>query len=123
LKKTGATYGQQLIPLPVTTPEAFVESFWSAVTSQTKVIFLSHLTSPTALIFPVQEICQRARQAGIPTIIDGATHQGISSSTWKILGRIFTPVLAIIGGRHENKQIIIIFDQNKLPETFPGSLF
>src|SRR5207302_362414 len=51
-KTTGALYKHQPIPLPVTTPEAFVEQFWAGVTPRTKVVFLSHITSPTALIFP-----------------------------------------------------------------------
>jgi isopenicillin-N epimerase len=71
-RKTGAIYKQQPIPVPVTTPEDFVERFWSGVTSRTRVVFLSHITSPTALVFPVQEICHRARQADIISIIDGA---------------------------------------------------
>ena len=75
-RKTGARYVQQSIPLPLTTTEAFVERFWAGVTERTRVIFLDHLTSPTALIFPVEEICRRARQAGIRTIIDGAHAPG-----------------------------------------------
>ncbi len=75
-KQTGAVYCQQPIPLPLTTPAAFVETFWSAVTPQTKIIFISHITSPTALIFPVNEICRRAQRAGIITIIDGAHAPG-----------------------------------------------
>ncbi len=70
--KTGARYIRHPIPVPVTTPQALADSFWSAVTPATRVIFLSHVTSPTALIFPVGEICRRARAAGILTIIDGA---------------------------------------------------
>src|SRR4051794_40082930 len=70
--KVGAQYIHHHVPLPVTTHADFVESFWSSVTPRTKVIFLSHITSPTALIFPVKEICARAREAGILTVIDGA---------------------------------------------------
>ena len=71
-KTSGAVYKHQPIPLPVTTEEAFVEQFWAGVTPRTKVVFLSHITSPTALIFPLKEICRRARAAGILSVNDGA---------------------------------------------------
>lgn len=71
-KKTGAVYINHPMPMPMTTPEAFVERFWEGVTDKTKVIFLSHITSPTALTFPLEVICKRAREAGIITVIDGA---------------------------------------------------
>lgn len=74
--KMGARVVRQPIPLPVTTHEAFVETFWAGVTPRTKVIYLSHITSPTALIFPIAEICRRAREAGILTVIDGAHAPG-----------------------------------------------
>ena len=67
-----AHYVQAPITTPVTTHDAFVEQFWAHVTPRTRVIFLSHLTSETALVFPVEEICARARAAGILTIVDGA---------------------------------------------------
>jgi isopenicillin-N epimerase len=56
----------------VTTHEDFVDLFWSHVTGRTRAILISHLTSPTSLVFPVKEICARARAAGIATIIDGS---------------------------------------------------
>ena len=71
-QKTGAKYINYPMPLPVTTHEAFVEDFWKGVTPKTKVIYISHITSPTALIFPVKEIVRRAREAGILSIVDGA---------------------------------------------------
>jgi isopenicillin-N epimerase len=75
-KKTGAKYLQKSIPLPVATHQDFVETFWQGVTDRTRIIFLSHITSPTALAFPVKEICERARQEGILTIVDGAHAPG-----------------------------------------------
>lgn len=68
----GAEYVRVPIPLPVTTADDFVERVWSAVTPRTKVLFLSHLTSATALAFPVEELCRRARAAGVLSIVDGA---------------------------------------------------
>jgi len=75
-RKQGAVYINQPIPLPVTTPEAVLEQWWAGVTPRTRVIFLSHITSPTALTWPVKAICQRARAAGILTVVDGAHAPG-----------------------------------------------
>ncbi len=75
-ERTGARIVTQAIPLPYTTPEAFIEALWQGVTARTRVIYLSHITSPTALIFPVEAICARARAAGIITVIDGAHAPG-----------------------------------------------
>src|SRR5258706_2642745 len=68
----GFKYINQPITTPLTTTENFIEEFWQGVTSRTRVICLSHITSPTAIIFPVKEIIQLAREKGILTVIDGA---------------------------------------------------
>lgn len=70
--KVGAKYIHQKISLPLGSKEQFLAEFWSGLTSKTKIIFISQITSPTALIFPVKEICDRAKELGIMTIIDGA---------------------------------------------------
>lgn len=75
-QKTGTTFVEHHIALPVTSHQAFVDSFWADVTPRTRVISISHVTSPTALIFPLAEICRRAREAGILTVIDGAHAPG-----------------------------------------------
>jgi isopenicillin-N epimerase len=75
-RQRGASYVRRPISLPVESAQQFVEGFWEGVTARTRAIFLSHITSPTALIFPLAEICRRARQAGILTIIDGAHAPG-----------------------------------------------
>ena len=71
-REHGFQYINQHIEMPITTEEKFIEDLWRGVTSRTRVIFMSHITSPTAIIFPVKEIIRRARAAGILTVIDGA---------------------------------------------------
>ncbi|HLZ25429.1 MAG TPA: aminotransferase class V-fold PLP-dependent enzyme [Ktedonobacterales bacterium] len=72
----GAVYRTQPISLPVTDAGALADQFWRGVTGRTKVIVISHITSPTALIFPVAEICRRAAAQGILTVVDGAHAPG-----------------------------------------------
>lgn len=71
-QKEGFTYINQPIPTPIHSTQEFIDCLWKGVSPRTRVIFISHITSPTALIFPVEEICRRAREQGILTVIDGA---------------------------------------------------
>ena len=73
---TGARLVRCPIPAPVESSDEIVDLLWSAVTAHTRVIAMSHITSPTAIIFPVDEICRRARDAGVITVIDGAHGPG-----------------------------------------------
>ncbi|HEU5316514.1 MAG TPA: aminotransferase class V-fold PLP-dependent enzyme [Chloroflexota bacterium] len=71
-RRSGARYVKTAVPLPVSTRDEVVEAVWRGVTPRTRVLFLSHISSPTALIFPVETLVQRAQEAGIWTVIDGA---------------------------------------------------
>ena len=71
-----AIYKRQKIQLPITTKEQFIEDFFKGLTTKTKAIFISHITSATALIFPIKEICAIAKSKGLITIIDGAHAPG-----------------------------------------------
>lgn len=71
-KKSGAKYIRQPISLPIVSKEQIIEEFWKGYSSNTKVVFLNQMSSATALIFPVKEICDKAQQLGLITIIDGA---------------------------------------------------
>lgn len=71
-KEKGFHFIQHEFPLPLKTHEDFIEDFWESVTANTRIIFVSHITSSTGLIFPAEKICSRARKDGILTIIDGA---------------------------------------------------
>lgn len=71
-RQSGAKYIRQNISVPIISKEQILEQFWSGYTSKTKVVFLNQISSATALIFPVKEICEKARALGLITIIDGA---------------------------------------------------
>ena len=88
-RQKGFSYKKQPIPLPVQSSQDILEAFWQGVTPQTKVIYLSHITSPTALILPIAEICAKARAAGIMTVIDGAHAPGQLALDLTALGADF----------------------------------
>jgi isopenicillin-N epimerase len=67
-----ARYVRTPIPLPIGDPEEVVETIWAGVGERTRVLYLSHHTSATALTLPVAELCTRARERGIKTVVDGA---------------------------------------------------
>ena len=71
-KQIGFKYINQKISVPLTTKDFFIKEFVKGITNKTRVIFLSHITSPTGLIFPIKEICEIASEKKIITIIDGA---------------------------------------------------
>jgi isopenicillin-N epimerase len=71
-RKNKAKYIRQPIELPVLSKEAMIGQFWKGYNERTKAIFISHITSATALILPVKEICAMAKERGLLTIVDGA---------------------------------------------------
>ena len=75
-KKVGAKYIRQPITLPIPSKEDLINEFFKGLTSKTKLVFISHLTSSTGLRMPVEEICAIAKQKGILTFVDGAHAPG-----------------------------------------------
>lgn len=88
-QETGAIYRIEEIPTPINSSEQIVEAIWSKVSDKTKLLFLSHITSPTALIMPVKELIKRARERGILTLIDGAHAPGQLDLNLNALGADF----------------------------------
>jgi isopenicillin-N epimerase len=88
-QKTGAVVVRQAIGVPVRSAAEMVEQIWSGVTERTKVIFLSHITSFTALRLPIEEVCRRARSAGILTLLDGAHAPGHIALDMQAIGADF----------------------------------
>lgn len=72
----GFSYRPCHLSLPFDQVSGMINELFSHATSHTRVLFISHITSPTAILLPVQEICRIAREKGILTIIDGAHAPG-----------------------------------------------
>ncbi len=71
-RRAGAKIVRVTVPLPLVSEEAFYDAFVAAITPRTRVLFLSHITSPTALLFPIERLLAEAQRRGIITVIDGA---------------------------------------------------
>ena len=65
-KKSGAKYIRQNISIPIVSKQQIIEEFWKGYTTKTEA------SDPVHAIFPVKEICEKARELGLITIIDGA---------------------------------------------------
>lgn len=84
-----ACSGATLVRRRVEPGPGLVDELWAAVTPGTRVISVSHITSATALVFPVDEICRRARAAGILAAVDGAHAPGQVGVNLETLGADF----------------------------------
>jgi len=65
------------IPLPVAGPDEIVERVLDAVTPRTRLALLSHVTSPTALVFPVERLVPLLEARGVAVLVDGAHAPGM----------------------------------------------
>src|SRR5215470_1871018 len=61
-------------PLPVLArdPGEIVAVFRDALRERTRLLFFSHVLSPTGLVLPAREICADARRRGVACVVDGA---------------------------------------------------
>jgi isopenicillin-N epimerase len=71
-RAAGTRYVRAPIDLPLDSPAALVEALFAAATERTRVVYVSHVTSTTGLVLPVEEIVRRARALDLVTVVDGA---------------------------------------------------
>ncbi len=88
-RRTGARIVTVSLPLPLSEEAAFTDAILAAMTERTRVLFLSHVTSPTALVLPVERVVAEARARGIWSVIDGAHTPGHIALDLNALGADF----------------------------------
>ena len=88
-QRAGVSYVEQSLTLPVASADELVEALFAGVGPRTRVLFISHIAAPTALTLPVAQICRRAREAGLITVVDGAHVPGQRSLALDQVGADF----------------------------------
>jgi len=71
-QRQGLTLRILRLPACPRTSGEIVDAFREAITYQTRLLFFSHVLSPTGLVLPAREICEEARRRRVLTVIDGA---------------------------------------------------
>lgn len=72
----GIVVREAVVPLPVRSPSDFMQAVDAAISTRTRLVLIDHVTSPTALVVPVEEIVRRAKARGVATLVDGAHAPG-----------------------------------------------
>lgn len=70
-RRSGARVTTVSLPLPLEAFEQVTDAITAAITSRTRLLVVSHITSPTAITLPVGDICRAAHERDVAVCIDG----------------------------------------------------
>lgn len=76
-RQTGAKVVVARVPFPLRGEDEILEGVLSAVTKRTRLAMIDHVTSDTALVFPLARIIRELESRGVDTLVDGAHAPGM----------------------------------------------
>ena len=75
--RTGAKVVEAKIAYPIASAKTILDAVASHIGSRTRIVILDHITSPTAVIFPIRELVSLCRRTGAMVLVDGAHAPGM----------------------------------------------
>jgi isopenicillin-N epimerase len=88
-ERTGARVVYAPIQFPLNGTKQLTEPLLDAVTSRTRLALIDHVTSPTALMFPVEELVREIQARGVDVFVDGAHAPGMVDVDLSRLGAAY----------------------------------
>ena len=85
-QRSGAMLVVADVPSPIDSARQIVDAVMSRVGPRTRIALLDHVSSPSAFVFPIEELVQRLHRQGIETLIDGAHAPGMTPLDLRRIG-------------------------------------
>ncbi|MDZ4829992.1 MAG: aminotransferase class V-fold PLP-dependent enzyme [Phycisphaerae bacterium] len=88
-RRAGAEVRVVDVPLPIARPSDVTERIAKAIDARTRLVVVDHVTSPTAIVFPIAEIAQMCQERSVDCLVDGAHAPGMLEVNVRAMGATY----------------------------------
>jgi isopenicillin-N epimerase len=75
--RSGANVVIADVPFPIQSPDVVIDALLAAVTERTRFVLIDHVTSPTGVVLPIEDIVTPLETRGVTVMVDGAHGPGM----------------------------------------------